>query len=174
MPLETLKPSLGTWTDQDPRSNQRQLITVNQETPLKSVLELFTKYKVESLPIVDQQGRLVDVCDQYDLVSRIPAGLGRSMNDLLAPISQLIDQWKAGGREGREGGGGRGGAAASNSLNNCCTCTLQTTVQSLLETIRLASEPISRFFVLSSSPSDNGSVCGVISVHDILRYFLIE
>jgi CBS domain-containing protein len=59
--------AMGTWINDD--DSKQQLITIRPETPLFEVLRMFARHRVESLPVIDEDGGcLIDVCDQYELV----------------------------------------------------------------------------------------------------------
>lgn len=48
----------------------RKVVSVSPEDSLQFVLELFSRYKFDGLPVVDASGTLVGIITQYDLVTK--------------------------------------------------------------------------------------------------------
>lgn len=47
-----------------------EIITVKKETSLRELAELFTTYRIGSIPVVDDNGNLVGIVSESDLVER--------------------------------------------------------------------------------------------------------
>jgi CBS domain-containing protein len=46
------------------------IITVKKETSIRELAELFTRYRIGNIPVVDAQGRLIGIVSESDLIEQ--------------------------------------------------------------------------------------------------------
>ena len=129
------------------------IITVSPSTSVVNVLKCFIEYSISAVPVVDDEGSLLDVCDVVDFINLLPSGV---YMDLEMPVSDMLMKR----------------SSASSLQLTIPTCSKHTQIKSLLDTIRSpAQHCIPRFYVLESPP-ENRRLLGVLSSHDLLKYLI--
>ncbi|TPX64931.1 hypothetical protein SpCBS45565_g05536 [Spizellomyces sp. 'palustris'] len=119
------------------------LATATATTPLITVLNLFIERKISAVPIVDDEGNVLDVYEKYDVLMLAREG---AYYDLEMPVSEAL-------------------VKRSPDFEGIHTCTLSDTLGHVLETIRRM--PVHRFIVVQ----DN-KLKGVVSLSDLLGYLI--
>lgn len=114
-------------------------------TPVIEVIDYLTQHKVSSIPIVDENGVLINVYEAVDVLSLIKGGI---YNDLSLSVGETL-------------------LRRSETFEGVCTCTPNDKLSNIMNTVRRAS--VHRFFVVD----DHYKLLGVMSLSDILRYLLL-
>lgn len=70
----------------------RDLVTVNAQTPLNEVADLFRRHGFTSLPVIQDDGRFIGVIFQIHLIRRATEDALRLDRGLLAAMARLIDR----------------------------------------------------------------------------------
>ena len=70
----------------------RDLVTVNAQTPLNEVADLFRRHGFTSLPVIEDDGRFIGVIFQIHLIRRATEDALRLDRGLLAAMARLIDR----------------------------------------------------------------------------------
>ncbi|MCK2168017.1 HPP family protein [Thalassospira xiamenensis] len=70
----------------------RDLVTVNAQTPLSEVADLFRRHGFTSLPVIQDDGRFIGVIFQIHLIRRATEDALRLDRGLLASMARLIDR----------------------------------------------------------------------------------
>ncbi|KAJ3017769.1 AMP-activated serine/threonine-protein kinase regulatory subunit [Thoreauomyces humboldtii] len=119
------------------------LATATATTPLIQVLNLFVERNISAVPIVDDQGMVLDVYEKYDVLMLAREG---AYYDLEMPVSEAL-------------------VKRAPDFEGIHTCTLTDTLGHVLETIRRM--PVHRFIVVK-----DGRLQGVVSLSDLLGYLI--
>ncbi|ODV84395.1 hypothetical protein CANARDRAFT_8748 [[Candida] arabinofermentans NRRL YB-2248] len=134
-PLSELK--VGTTTN---------LSAVKLETPVMDVIHLLISQSVSSVPIVDDQDKLINVYEAVDVLSLIKGGM---YTDLSLSVGEALIK-------------------RSDDFEGVYTCTLEDNLCVILETIRKSR--LHRLFIVDTA----GKLIGVITLSDILKYLLFD
>ena len=65
----------------------RELLTVKADSSVEQILKLFIHHRVTGVPVVDDQGKMVGVCSEYDVIRQVAAAKGKSNAVYSNPIS---------------------------------------------------------------------------------------
>ena len=114
-------------------------------SPVIDVIQLLSQGNVSSIPIVDDNGYLVNVYEAVDVLGLIKGGI---YNDLSLSVGEALMR-------------------RSDDFEGVYTCTENDKLSTLLDTIRKSS--VHRFFVVDQA----GCLVGVLSLGDILKYILL-
>lgn len=114
-------------------------------TPVIDAIQLLSQNGIASIPIVDENGVLINVYEAVDVLGLIKGGI---YNDLSLSVGEALMR-------------------RSDDFEGVYTCTKNDTLSSIMDTIRKAR--VHRFFVVDN----NGKLVGVLSLDDILRYILL-
>ncbi|CCH57952.1 hypothetical protein TBLA_0A01530 [Henningerozyma blattae CBS 6284] len=114
-------------------------------TPVIDVIDCLTQEKLSSIPIVDENGVLINVYEAVDVLGLIKGGI---YNDLSLSVGETL-------------------LRRSENFEGVCTCTPNDKLSNIMNTVRRAS--VHRFFVVD----DNYKLLGVLSLSDILKYLLL-
>ncbi|CCE65011.1 hypothetical protein TPHA_0J01900 [Tetrapisispora phaffii CBS 4417] len=114
-------------------------------TPVIDVIQLLSEGNISSVPIVNENGVLVNVYEAVDVLGLIKGGI---YNDLSLSVGEALMR-------------------RSDDFEGVYTCTENEKLSTLLDTIRKSS--VHRFFVVNES----GQLVGVLSLGDLLRYILV-
>lgn len=114
-------------------------------TPVIDAIQLLSQNGIASIPIVDENGILINVYEAVDVLGLIKGGI---YNDLSLSVGEALMR-------------------RSDDFEGVYTCTKNDTLSSIMDTIRKAR--VHRFFVVDN----NGKLVGVLSLDDILRYILL-
>lgn len=120
------------------------IATASPDTPLLTLLTMFTERRLSSIPILDGESRVIDVCEKYDILN---LSRENAFYDLDMRISEAL-------------------ARRSSTFEGIHSCRINDTLGGILATI--GREVVHRFVVVDS---DN-KLKGVISLSDILSYLV--
>ncbi|QPG76246.1 AMP-activated serine/threonine-protein kinase regulatory subunit [Brettanomyces nanus] len=116
------------------------------ETPVMEVINLMIQKSISSVPIVDEQDKLINAYEAVDVLTLIKGGL---YADLTLSVGEAL-------------------LKRSEDFEGVYTCTLNDSVFAISETIRKAR--VHRLFIVD----DDGKLLGVLTLSDILRYILFS
>ncbi|KAL2911632.1 AMP-activated serine/threonine-protein kinase regulatory subunit [Polyrhizophydium stewartii] len=120
-----------------------RLETASPDTPLIDVLKKLISRRLSSLPIVDEEGRVLNVYEKYDVLMLAKDG---PYYNLDMPVKEAL-------------------LRRTPDFEGIHSCTTQDTLGRVLETIRTTT--VHRFIVLRDD-----RLHGIISLRDILRYLI--
>ncbi|CUS21291.1 LAQU0S02e10374g1_1 [Lachancea quebecensis] len=123
-----------------------KLLSCNMHTPVIDVIQLLTQGGVSSVPIVDEQCRLVNVYEAVDVLGLIKGGM---YNDLSLSVGEALMR-------------------RPDDFEGVYTCTKNDKLFTIMDTIRKSR--VHRFFVVD----EQGLLTGVLTLSDILKYILFE
>ena len=132
------------------------VVTVSPDTPWKLVAERMLDANVSGVPVVDEDGYLVGLVTEADLISRPAFGTGRQRKlDVLMHIVAGDIRWE---------GKGHGLTADDIMTTNVVTATPD-------EDVRIAARRMLERKVKRLPVIDNGRVVGIVSRRDLLWVF---
>ncbi|CCF55889.1 hypothetical protein KAFR_0A04540 [Kazachstania africana CBS 2517] len=114
-------------------------------TPVIDVIQLLTQGGVSSIPIVDEEGVLINIYEAIDVLGLIKGGI---YNDLSLSVGEALMR-------------------RSDDFEGVYTCTRNDKLSTIMDNIRKSR--IHRFFVVD----ENGRLVGVMTLSDILKYILL-
>ncbi|KAF9146190.1 AMP-activated serine/threonine-protein kinase regulatory subunit [Mortierella sp. GBA39] len=132
-PLSELK--IGIYTD---------LAVADLSTPVIEVIDMFVKRKISSVPIVDEEGVVLNVYETVDVMTLVKAGVYRDLD--LCVAEALLRR--------------------PEDFSGVHTCTLNDSLSSIFGTIRKSQ--VHRLIVVDSE----NKLKGIVSLSDIMRYLI--
>ncbi|ONH68368.1 5'-AMP-activated protein kinase subunit gamma [Cyberlindnera fabianii] len=114
------------------------------DTPVIDVIQLLSHGSVSSIPIIDDQHKLVNVYEAVDVLGLIKGGI---YNDLSLSVGEALMR-------------------RSDDFEGVYTCTVNDTLSTILDNIRKSR--LHRLFVVDTE----GRLVGVVTLSDILYYIL--
>lgn len=114
-------------------------------TPVIDAIQLLSQNGIASIPIVDENGFLINVYEAVDVLGLIKGGI---YNDLSLSVGEALMR-------------------RSDDFEGVYTCTKNDKLSTIMDNIRKAR--VHRFFVVDN----DGRLVGVLSLDDILRYILL-
>ncbi|KAI1306543.1 AMP-activated serine/threonine-protein kinase regulatory subunit [Mortierella claussenii] len=132
-PLSELK--IGIYTD---------LAVANLSSPVMSVIDMFVKRRISSVPIVDEDGVVLNVFETVDVMTLVKAGVYRDLD--LCVAEALLRR--------------------PEDFAGVHTCTLNDSLSSIFGTIRKSQ--VHRLIVVDSG----NKLKGIVSLSDIMRYLI--
>ena len=114
------------------------------DTPVIEVIHLLTENSVSSIPIVDGQGKLINVYEAVDILALVKGGM---YTDLDLSVGDAL-------------------LRRLEEFEGVHTCTLNDRLSTIMDTIRKSR--LHRLFVVD----DEGKLVSVITLSDILNYIL--
>lgn len=124
--------------------SNKEIATATMNTPVIDVIQLLSHGSVSSIPIVDEQKKLVNVYEAVDVLGLIKGGI---YNDLSLSVGEALMR-------------------RSDDFEGVYTCTLNDRLATILDNIRKSR--LHRLFVVD----DDGQLVGVVTLSDILKYIL--
>lgn len=125
--------------------SRNNIMSCQMSTPVIDVIELLTLAGgVSSVPIVDENGKLINVYEAVDVLGLIKGGI---YNDLSLSVGEALMR-------------------RSDDFEGVFTCTENDKLSSILDSVRKSR--VHRFFVVDSE----GFLTGVLTLSDILKYTL--
>ncbi|AET38026.1 AMP-activated serine/threonine-protein kinase regulatory subunit SNF4 Ecym_2281 [Eremothecium cymbalariae DBVPG len=121
-----------------------QMLSCSMSTPVIDVIQLLATGGVSSIPIVDEQGKLINVYEAVDVLGLIKGGI---YNDLSLSVGEALMR-------------------RSDDFEGVYTCTMSDKLSTILDTIRKSR--VHRFFIVD----EDGLLTGVLTLNDILKYIL--
>lgn len=122
----------------------KDIATCTMDTPVIDVIHLLTQKSVSSVPIVDEQGKLINVYEAVDVLGLVKGGV---YNDLVLSVGDAL-------------------LRRPEDFEGVHTCTLNDRLSTIMDTIRKSR--LHRLFVVD----DEGKLVSVITLSDILNYIL--
>ncbi|KAF9278011.1 AMP-activated serine/threonine-protein kinase regulatory subunit [Mortierella alpina] len=132
-PLSELK--IGIYTD---------LAVADLSTPVMAVIDMFVKRRISSVPIVDDDGVVLNVFETVDVMTLVKAGVYRDLD--LCVAEALLRR--------------------PEDFAGVHTCTLNDSLSSIFGTIRKSQ--VHRLIVVDSG----NKLKGIVSLSDIMRYLI--
>ncbi|KAF9992359.1 AMP-activated serine/threonine-protein kinase regulatory subunit [Entomortierella chlamydospora] len=132
-PLSELK--IGIYTD---------LAVADLSTPVMSVIDMFVKRRISSVPIVDEEGVVLNVFETVDVMTLVKAGV---YTDLDLCVAEAL-------------------LRRPEDFAGVHTCTLNDSLSSIFGTIRKSQ--VHRLIVVDSG----NKLKGIVSLSDIMRYLI--
>lgn len=114
-------------------------------TPVIDAIQLLSQNGIASIPIIDENGQLLNVYEAVDVLGLIKGGI---YNDLSLTVGEALMR-------------------RSDDFEGVYTCTKNDKLSAIMDNVRKAR--VHRFFVVD----DMGKLVGVLSLDDILRYILV-
>ena len=139
----------------------RLLVTMHPSTPLKAALAMLLQAGVGALPIVDDDGVLLDVYCRADILALARNNAYSQLPLDAISVSQALHYMQSGGGDGAGGGGG-GGA------RRCFTCTRSDSLRTAMET--LAMPGVGRLVCVQPSTQ---RIEGIITLSDIASFLFV-
>lgn len=128
-------------------TSTNNIMSCQMGTPVIDVIQLLTSAGgVSSVPIVDEQGKLINVYEAVDVLGLIKGGI---YNDLSLSVGEALMR-------------------RSDDFEGVYTCTENDKLSAILDTVRKSR--VHRFFVVDSE----GYLTGVLTLSDILKYILFS
>nr|2NYC_A Chain A, Nuclear protein SNF4 [Saccharomyces cerevisiae] len=124
---------------------QDNMKSCQMTTPVIDVIQMLTQGRVSSVPIIDENGYLINVYEAYDVLGLIKGGI---YNDLSLSVGEALMR-------------------RSDDFEGVYTCTKNDKLSTIMDNIRKAR--VHRFFVVD----DVGRLVGVLTLSDILKYILL-
>jgi 5'-AMP-activated protein kinase regulatory gamma subunit len=120
------------------------LATASMTTPVIEVIHLLASKRVSAIPIVDEQGKLLNIYEAIDVLSLIKGGI---YTDLTLSVGEAL-------------------LRRPEDFEGVHTCTIQDRLDTIMDTIRRSR--LHRLFVID----DQGVLKGIVTLSDILKYIL--
>ncbi|CCU75081.1 nuclear protein SNF4 [Blumeria hordei DH14] len=128
---------LGTYKD---------LQTATMDTPVMDVIHIMVKYSISSVPILDENGRVLNVFEAVDVIAIIKGG---AYDELTTIVGEALSK-------------------RANDFAGIYTCSEEDRLNSIFDTIRKSR--VHRLIVID----DENCLKGIISLSDILKYVLLH
>ncbi|RCK65095.1 Nuclear protein SNF4 [Candida viswanathii] len=122
----------------------KKIATCTMNTPVIEVIHLLTENAVSSIPVVDDQGKLINVYEAFDVLSLVKGGM---YTDLDLSIGDAL-------------------LRRLEEFEGVHTCTMNDRLSTIMDTIRKSR--LHRLFIVD----DEGKLISVITLSDILNYIL--
>lgn len=120
------------------------LEAVSMNTPVIDVIHLLVQRGVSSIPIVDENYKLINIYEAIDVLALIKGGI---YTDLSLSVGEALMR-------------------RAEDFEGVHTCTIEDRLDTIMETIRRSR--LHRLFVVD----DQGKLKGIVSLSDILKYIL--
>nr|AWW05934.1 AMP-activated protein kinase gamma [Macrobrachium nipponense] len=120
--------------------------TASQDTLIIEALNKFVEHRISALPIVDAQGKLVDIYAKFDVINLAAEGTYNNLDITLRKANEYRNEW----------------------FEQVHKCTLDETLGTIME--RIVRAEVHRLVVVDS----DDKVIGVISLSDILKYLVLK
>ncbi|PIA41328.1 hypothetical protein AQUCO_02200024v1 [Aquilegia coerulea] len=147
--------SIGTWVPEIGRAARCQLKSLHSDVPLCSALTMLMEAQVSSVPIVDDNGSLLNVYSRSDIMSLAKRNAYAHIQLDKTSINQVLQlQYEAYG--------------GIYPHTRCQTCFRSESLHDIME--RFSDPAVRRLIVIQ--PGSN-RVEGIISLSDIFNYFMV-
>ncbi|XP_069162719.1 uncharacterized protein [Procambarus clarkii] len=134
-PLRELE--IGTYKD---------IETASQDTLIIEALNKFVQHRISALPIVDDEGKLVDIYAKFDVINLAAEGTYNNLDVTLLKANEYRNEW----------------------FEQVHSCTLDETLGTIME--RIVRAEVHRLVVVD----EKRRVVGVISLSDILKELVLK
>lgn len=122
------------------------IATCFMDTPVMDVIHMLVKKNISSVPIVDKQGKVLNVFESVDVIALIKGG---SYDDLNLTVGDAL-------------------LKRSPDFPGIFTCSVQDSMSTIYDTIRKSR--VHRFIVID----DDNKLRGVLTLSDVLEFTLLE
>ncbi|KAI5950251.1 SNF4 [Candida jiufengensis] len=122
----------------------KNLSTCTMQTPVIEVIHQLTLNSISSIPIINEEGKLINVYEAFDVLTLVKNGM---YTDLDLSVGDAL-------------------LRRSEDFEGVHTCTLNDRLSTIMDTIRKSR--LHRLFVVD----DEGKLINVITLSDILNYIL--
>ncbi|ESO88020.1 hypothetical protein LOTGIDRAFT_193883 [Lottia gigantea] len=123
------------------------VITASQDTPIITALNIFVENRISALPVVDKDGRVVDIYAKFDVIN---LAAEKTYNNLDITIAQALQHREQQGAE------------------SVAKCLASETLKTVIE--RIVKAEVHRLVIVDE---DDG-VTGIVSLSDILRFIVLK
>ncbi|XP_062507202.1 5'-AMP-activated protein kinase subunit gamma-1-like [Corticium candelabrum] len=123
----------------------QNIAMIQEDTPIIVALNVFTERRVSALPIIDEQGRVVDIYAKFDVMN---LAAERTYNNLDIPVKEALRH-----RTWFEG---------------VHTCTSMDTLQTVID--RIIEKQVHRLVIVDMEKH----LVGIISLSDILKFLVLS
>ncbi|KAF8561650.1 hypothetical protein P879_04942 [Paragonimus westermani] len=121
------------------------IVTVSQDCALHRALQYFIDFRVSALPVVDAQGRLVDIYAKFDVINLAAT---RTYRNLDITVYEALNY-----RRGK--------------FQGVATCQLEDTLESIVD--RIVNAGVHRLVIVQDE-----KVVGIVSLSDLLRFLIAD
>lgn len=122
------------------------IITATQDTPIIKALNLFVEHRISALPVLDKQGKVVDIYAKFDVIN---LAAEKTYNNLDVTISQALNHRTAG-------------------FEGVVKCRGTETLSTIMERIVMAE--VHRLVVVD----EDDHVKGMLSLSDLLTFLVLK
>lgn len=122
------------------------LQTANMDTPVIDVIHMMVKKSISSVPIVDENNRVLNVFEAVDVIACIKGGV---YDELSASVGEALSK-------------------RAEDFAGIYTCSMEDRLDTIFDTLRKSR--VHRLVVID----EDSRLKGVISLSDILKYVLVE
>ncbi|VDM16229.1 unnamed protein product [Hydatigera taeniaeformis] len=130
-----------------PIGTMQNVVCVGTDWPLHRVLTVFVENRVSALPVIDENGRLVDIYAKFDVINLAAT---RSYDNLEITVFDALQYRR------------------EQKFSGVATCKLSNTLKEIIDTIVDAG--VHRLVVID----ETHCVLGIVSLSDILRFLIQE
>jgi len=120
--------------------------TAKEETTIIEALNKFVKHRVSALPIVDDEGKLIDIYAKFDVINLAAEGTYNNLDVTLKKANEYRNEW----------------------FEQVHRCTLEETLGTIME--RIVRAEVHRLVVVDQQDV----VIGVVSLSDILKELVLR
>ncbi|OCH96466.1 CBS-domain-containing protein [Obba rivulosa] len=146
MPLRRL--GIGTYVHEgDPENPFYPIATATMSTPVFDVVHMFSERGISAVPIVDEDGIVVNLYETVDVITLVRLGVYQSLD---LTISEALNQ-------------------RSPDFPGVVICTASDSLATLMQLIK--KRRVHRLVVVEG---DKGRLLGIITLSDVLRYIIGE
>ncbi|KAG7159933.1 5'-AMP-activated protein kinase subunit gamma-2-like [Homarus americanus] len=124
----------------------KNIETASQDTLIIEALNKFVEHRISALPIVDAEGKLVDIYAKFDVINLAAEGTYNNLDVTLRKANEYRNEW----------------------FEQVHSCTLNETFGTIME--RIVRAEVHRLVVVD----EMGRVVGVISLSDILKELVLK
>lgn len=122
------------------------LQTANMDTPVIDVIHMMVKKSISSVPIVDENNRVLNVFEAVDVIACIKGGV---YDELSTSVGEALSK-------------------RAEDFAGIYTCSMEDRLDTIFDTLRKSR--VHRLVVID----EDSRLKGVISLSDILKYVLVE
>lgn len=124
----------------------KRIESCTMETPVIDLIHLLLKRGISSVPVIDEQGKLINVYEAYDVLTLVKGGI---YTDLDLTVGDAL-------------------LRRAEDFDGVHTCTVNDRLNTIMDTIRKLR--LHRLFVVD----EDSKLISVITLSDILKYILFD
>lgn len=145
---------LGTWLPGSGRFSGRQLAMLQRDAPFHAALDLLLEAKVSSIPIVDDNGTLIDLYSRSDIMALAKDDTYSHIRLDQITVEQALEQVNRANVQ-------------DNGRRQCHTCVRSASLHEIME--RLSDPGVRRLVVVDAR---SRRVEGIISLRDVFKFLI--